>query len=188
MLRSTNVKILGTFPIQVPIRERQIEQTVKNEIDENLYFWRYGKMSFRHTLVWRLDLDPTFRKVCQNPDFFQILVTMNDGSPFISAFCSCIEKSFKQKSFINIFQHIQQVPPFHTLFTSLRHSSNDGIDVYVTLSIVNKLWCDVTSNTTKQHSLYRTANARVKMNTYTLLRFKDSMYWNIALRYNVPLQ
>ena len=27
--------------------------------------------------------------------------------------------------------------------------------------------CNVTSNTTKQHSLYRPATARVKMNTYT---------------------
>ena len=28
-------------------------------------------------------------------------------------------------------------------------------------------------NTTKQHSLHKPSNARVKMNTHTLLRFKD---------------
>jgi len=34
-------------------------------------------------------------------------VTGTRGSPFIIAFCNCIEKSFEKESFVNIFQEVQ---------------------------------------------------------------------------------
>jgi len=35
--------------------------------------------------------------------------TGTDGSPFIAAFCNCIEESYDKESFVNIFQEVQHV-------------------------------------------------------------------------------